>query len=81
MGGAVSVEMTDLNLPEQAVTVGCWLASVGDQVVQGDRLLELLAGDVVVDIPAPATGRLHEKRVAQDDSVSPGQVLGVIEIP
>jgi pyruvate/2-oxoglutarate dehydrogenase complex dihydrolipoamide acyltransferase (E2) component len=59
--------------------VGHWLASVGAEVVQGDRLLELLAGEVVVDLSAPATGRLSEKRVAEGDVVTRGQVLGVIE--
>lgn len=76
---AIPVEMTDIDLAERATTIGCWLVPVGAQVVQGDRLLELLAGEVVVDLPAPATGKLAEKRVADGDVVTRGQVLGTIE--
>jgi len=74
----IPLEMTDLGLPKRTITVGCWLAPMGTEVVQGDRL-EVLAGEVVVDLPAPATGRLSEKRVAEGDIVTPGQLLGVIE--
>ncbi|MFQ5443725.1 MAG: hypothetical protein ACE5EK_03815 [Nitrospinales bacterium] len=61
--------------------VACYMDNnfAGAKVVEGDRLLELLAGEVVVDVPAPATGRLAEKRVAEGDIVTPRQVLGVIE--
>ena len=75
----IPIEMTDLNLPDQKITVSHWLASAGADVVQGDRLLEVLAGEVIVDLPAPATGRLSERRVREGDVVTRGQVLGVIE--
>lgn len=75
----IPIEMTCLDLPERTITVGCWLAPAGTQVVQGDRLLELLGGEVVVDLPAPATGKLSETYAAEGDVVTPGQVLGVIE--
>jgi len=78
-GGQIPLEMPDLDMPRQTTTVSCWLAPVGSQVVEGDRLIELLAGEVVVDLAAPATGRLAEKRVAAGDSVTPGQVLAAIQ--
>lgn len=73
------VKMVDLGLLDQTVTVGCWLAPVGATVLQGDAVLELLAGEVVIDVPSPATGKLAEKRVAEGDLVTAGQVVGVIE--
>jgi len=75
----IPLEMPDLGLSGQAITAGCWLAPAGAHVVQGDRLLELLAGEVVVDLPAPATGTLCERLVAEGDVVTHGQVLGVID--
>lgn len=75
----IPLGMTDLDLPERTITIGCWLAPAGVQVVLGDRLLEVLAGEVVVDLLAPATGKLSEKHVAEGDVVTPGQVLGMIE--
>jgi pyruvate/2-oxoglutarate dehydrogenase complex dihydrolipoamide acyltransferase (E2) component len=47
-------------------------------VAEGDPLLELVAGDVTVDLPAPASGVLAEQFVEEDDPVEVGQVLGVI---
>jgi pyruvate/2-oxoglutarate dehydrogenase complex dihydrolipoamide acyltransferase (E2) component len=57
-----------------------WFADAGDRVFEGDRLVEVLVGGASFDVPAPATGRLAEKRVLPDDALSPGQVLGVVEV-
>ena len=72
--------MPDLDLGDQAVTASSWLVPAGRDVVQGDRLLELAAGDVTVDLPAPATGRLVECSVIEGQVVSVNQVLGTILI-
>ena len=78
-GIQIPLEMPDLDILSQIPTVSCWLAPLGSRVVEGDRLIELLAGEVVIDLAAPATGRLAEKQVAAGDSVTPGHVLAVIE--
>jgi len=70
--------MPDLELGDQKVIAGCWLVARGQAVVQGDRLLELRAGDVLVDLPAPATGRLDACSVDEGQCVLAGQVLGAI---
>lgn len=75
----IPLEMTNLNLPDQTIIVGCWLARAGADVVKGDRLLEVQAGEVVVDLPAPATGKLREKHIAEGDVVTPGQLLAEID--
>jgi pyruvate/2-oxoglutarate dehydrogenase complex dihydrolipoamide acyltransferase (E2) component len=68
----------DLDLGEVPVVVSMWLTPLGAPLVEGDRVVELLAGDVTVDVSAPATGVLAERRVAEDEPVTSGQVLGVI---
>lgn len=76
----VPLLMPNLDLsPQQGITVSCWLIALGREVVQGDRLLELSAGEVLVDLPAPATGRLIQKSVAEGEVVTANQVLGVIQ--
>jgi len=76
----VPLVMPDLDLPlQQAVTVSCWLVPLGRAVFEGDRLLELAAGEVTVDLPAPATGRLVQKSVAEGEVVAVSQVLGTIQ--
>jgi pyruvate/2-oxoglutarate dehydrogenase complex dihydrolipoamide acyltransferase (E2) component len=70
--------LPDLGAGDMPVTVSLWLVDVGDEVSQGDRLLEVLFGSVSVDLPSPADGVLIEARVDEDDVIRPGQVLGVI---
>ena len=50
-----------------------WFADVGEPVFEGDRLVEVLVGGATFDVPAPATGRLAEKRTLPDDPLRPGQ--------
>jgi pyruvate/2-oxoglutarate dehydrogenase complex dihydrolipoamide acyltransferase (E2) component len=73
----------DILLPELGVAplvLSVWFADVGDLVYEGDRLVEVLAGGATFDVPAPATGRLVEKRALADDPLVPGQVLGRVEV-
>jgi pyruvate/2-oxoglutarate dehydrogenase complex dihydrolipoamide acyltransferase (E2) component len=56
-----------------------WFADLGELVYEGDRLVEVLVGGATFDVPAPATGRLVEKRAWTNDPLEPGQVLGVVE--
>ena len=72
--------MPDLELGELPVTASVWLAELGREVIEGDRLLEINAGELTVDLPAPATGILVQRCVAEDDPVRTGQVLGYIAV-
>jgi 2-oxoglutarate dehydrogenase E2 component (dihydrolipoamide succinyltransferase) len=61
------------------ITVSCWLVSVGDEVFVGDRVVELLCGDLTFDVASPASGRLVRITCEPDDVVTPGVVLGHIQ--
>ena len=61
------------------MSVSCWFVEEGDEVLEGDRIVEILAGSATFDVPAPATGRLIEIRAAEEDPVLPGAVLAVVE--
>lgn len=63
----------------ERVVVSCWLVHVGDEVVEGDRLVELLAGDVTFDVASPGTGRLTRVDVGIDGRVRTGMTLGTVE--
>jgi pyruvate/2-oxoglutarate dehydrogenase complex dihydrolipoamide acyltransferase (E2) component len=73
------IVMPDLAMPDVEATVSVWLIRLGAKVTSGDRLVEVLAGDVTIDLSAPVTGVFVEKCVAEDDPVKPGQVLGRVE--
>jgi pyruvate/2-oxoglutarate dehydrogenase complex dihydrolipoamide acyltransferase (E2) component len=71
----------ELKLPDlglQNVTVSLWLVQPGSDVTEGDRILEVMAEGVTVDLPAPATGILAEQLVVEDDPVEVDQVLGAV---
>ena len=71
--------LPELGLPQVTPTVSVWLVEQGDEVTVGDRLLEVLCGSVTVDLPAPANGVLVEVCVEEDEPLSVGQLLAVIE--
>ena len=65
-----------------AVTLSVWYAEPGEPVMEGERVVEVLADGATVDVLAPASGRLAEKCVFFGDPLTAGMVLGVIdEIP
>ena len=75
---------SDIVLPELGaapVWLSVWFADLGDEVYEGDRLVEVLVRGATFDVAAPATGRLKEKRALPNDRVETGQVLGVLEMP
>jgi pyruvate/2-oxoglutarate dehydrogenase complex dihydrolipoamide acyltransferase (E2) component len=74
----ISLVLADLDLGETPVLACSWLADQGARVTQGDRLLEVVAGEVCVDLEAPATGRLVQRCVGPDERLTVGQVLAVI---
>ena len=73
-----AVTMPDVGAPAAVVSV--WFVAPGERVYAGDRLVEILIAGATIDVPAPATGRLLEKTVSMDERVTPGQILGFIEV-
>jgi pyruvate/2-oxoglutarate dehydrogenase complex dihydrolipoamide acyltransferase (E2) component len=74
---------TPILLPDLGATpvrLSTWFADLGEQVFEGDRLVEVLLGGATFDVAAPATGRLAEKRARNDQLLEPGQVLGLIQV-
>ena len=59
-------------------TVNTWHKSAGQQVAEGEPLLEIGTDKVDTEIPAPATGVLSEIRVQQGETVPVATVIAVI---
>jgi pyruvate/2-oxoglutarate dehydrogenase complex dihydrolipoamide acyltransferase (E2) component len=66
--------------PDEPIVVSHWFAERGEEVWEGDRLVEVLVGPATFDVPAPTNGRLAEIRGEEDDRVLPGAVLGLVEV-
>jgi pyruvate dehydrogenase E2 component (dihydrolipoamide acetyltransferase) len=59
-------------------TVNAWFKKVGDQVTEGEPLLEIGTDKVDTEIPAPASGTLSEIRVPEGETVDVMTVIAVI---
>ena len=57
-----------------------WLVEVGEEVQQGDRLVELLTTGITFDVAAPVTGRISAIDKSRNTSVIEGETLGWIAI-
>jgi pyruvate dehydrogenase E2 component (dihydrolipoamide acetyltransferase) len=74
------VMMPDIGVePDTEMVISFWFAEEGDEVLEGDRLVEILAGSATFDVSAPISGRLAGVRVAEEDVVHSGDILAVIE--
>jgi len=75
----VDFTMPDLGLGDDHLAVSLWLVDVGSSFLEGDRLLEVTADGVTVDLPAPTAGKLRVVFVYEDDRLRPGMKLATIE--
>jgi pyruvate/2-oxoglutarate dehydrogenase complex dihydrolipoamide acyltransferase (E2) component len=71
--------LPNLGLGDRVVTASAWLVEPGARVLAGDRVLEVLCGSVTVDLPAPTDGVLVEMLVEEEEPLSIGQALAIIE--
>jgi pyruvate/2-oxoglutarate dehydrogenase complex dihydrolipoamide acyltransferase (E2) component len=69
----------DLGIEGVPLSLSLWLVPVGAEVLEGDRVVELLAGGASIDLGAPVAGRLVRQLVDEDETVSSGTVLAEFE--
>jgi pyruvate/2-oxoglutarate dehydrogenase complex dihydrolipoamide acyltransferase (E2) component len=67
------------DLGASPVTLSVWFVEVGQEVYEGDRLVEVLVDGATFDVAAPCSGTLVEKTAFNEDVLTPGQTLGTIE--
>ena len=66
--------------PDVPIVVSHWFAGRGDEVWEGDRLVEVLVGPATFDVASPISGRLAAIHGREDDRVEPGSVLGLVAV-
>jgi 2-oxoglutarate dehydrogenase E2 component (dihydrolipoamide succinyltransferase) len=74
-----SLVLPELGLADCPIVLSLWLVPLGSAVTEGDRLVEVLADGITVDLPSPASGVLVEIAAGEDDRLQVGQLLGVVE--
>ena len=56
-----------------------WYFKEGGNVEEGQDLVEMMTDKATFNVPSPATGRLTEIRVREDEEAQVGDVLATME--
>ncbi|MGB0089396.1 MAG: biotin/lipoyl-containing protein, partial [Planifilum fulgidum] len=75
---AVLFKLPDVGEGMAEAEVVRWLVRVGDRVELDQPVVEMQTDKAVVELPAPAAGRVTEIRWREGDTVPVGEVLLVI---
>ena len=76
----VKIKLPLLGENVREATMVVWLKALGESVVQGEALVEVMTDKTNVEIPSPGTGVLIEQTAMPDEVLEPGAILGTIEI-
>jgi pyruvate dehydrogenase E2 component (dihydrolipoamide acetyltransferase) len=60
-------------------TVSFWYFDAGEQVSEGQDLVEIVTDKATFNVTAPASGTLTEVVAGEGQAVKPGDLLGVME--
>jgi pyruvate/2-oxoglutarate dehydrogenase complex dihydrolipoamide acyltransferase (E2) component len=76
--------MTKVYLPElgegiEKATISFWYFQEGQEVKEGEDLVEVSTDKATFNVPCPATGTVAEILAQEGDSVNLGEPLAVIE--
>ncbi|MEJ2383409.1 MAG: 2-oxoglutarate dehydrogenase complex dihydrolipoyllysine-residue succinyltransferase [Xanthomonadales bacterium] len=68
-------------LPESVedATIAAWHKQPGDTIRRDENLVDLETDKVVLEVPAPADGKVVELRAEEGETVNSGDVIAVIE--
>jgi 2-oxoisovalerate dehydrogenase E2 component (dihydrolipoyl transacylase) len=70
----------DFHLGHVPLTLSLWLVPPGARVVVGDRVAELVAGGVTIDLESPVTGRLVAMLADEDEPLATGAAIAEFEV-
>lgn len=76
--------MAEVRLPELAegvdkAVVSFWHKDIGETVLKGDDLVEMLTDKATFNVPAPVSGKLNSKSAEEGQEIKVGDIMGHIE--
>ena len=75
----IPIELPDLGSSDAPVRLVQWLVDAGSEVIEGERIAEVLADGVLFHVAAPASGSLTMIACTGGAELRRGDVLGWIE--
>ncbi len=76
---AKEVVLPELGEGVDEATVSYWLHQEGDEVKEGEDLVEMTTDKATFNVPSPASGTLKEISAEEGETVKVGQKLATIE--
>lgn len=77
--GLQPITLPDLGAGDQLVRISTWLTQIGEEVVTGDPVVEVLLRGITFDVETPLSGRLRCIGPFENDVVATGDTLGWLE--
>lgn len=71
----------ELGAGDLPIRISTWLVDLGDDVLAGDRVVELVLPGMTFDVASPVSGRLIRIEKYSDSAVRAGDCLGWLEPP
>lgn len=75
---ATTVIMPALGMAQETGTLVSWLRKEGEEVTKGEPLMEVETDKAVVEVEAPASGRLAAVRAVAGDQIPVGEVIAYV---
>lgn len=73
------ITLPNLGANDQPIRVSTWLTQIGEDVVAGEAIVEVLLKGITFDVAAPASGQLRRIDRFENDVVVTDDVLGWLE--
>ena len=74
----IPILIPDLGSGTESIRISAWLVDLGQTVIAGDRVVEVLVPGITFDIQTAHNGELVEITRVVDAIVKPGDVVGWI---
>ncbi len=71
--------LPNLGAGDQEIRLVQWLVESGDNVIEGDRVAEVLVGGILFHVSSPADGVLSRTIDTEDALLAPSATLGFVE--
>lgn len=75
----VPIEVPEVGAGTETLRLCGWLVDVGDLILKGDLIAEVIIPGVTFEIASPLTGRLVEITCPVDAKIQSGSILGWLE--
>lgn len=75
----MEIKLPTLGENIEEASVSFWYRKEGEEISEGEDLVELTTEKTSFNLPSPGSGKLKKISAGEGETVKVGQVLGVIE--